>query len=188
MTRRPARRRVLAVGVFSIGLAFALAPTAANAVHHAPASLKSPTPPKTGPWKVNDSQDVTSGSLVVYKHHGKLEIKQLHGVLNSFNTASGCAPGPFTVKGSLAIRKVKVSKVQDAWAVSNGWGGRFGPGYKPVHVEVVYGGKTVPAELQVGFADPHYKPVVRTYNFENVGYFNSFAGHDCEINFGLKRK
>jgi hypothetical protein len=177
-----------AVGVISIGLALALAPTAAGAVQHSPASLKSPTPPRTGTWKFVDSQDVTSGSLVVYRKHGHLAIKDMHGVLNSFNATEGCAAGPFTVKGSLPIRKRKVSKAQDAWAFSNGWGSQIGPGFKPIKVDVTYGGKKVHAKLQVVFADPHYKPVPNTYSFENVGLFNSFAGSDCVIDFGLKHK
>lgn len=182
------RRTALAAGAVSIGLAFSLAPSAASAVRQAPASLKSPTPPKTGTWKVNDSQDLSSGSLVVYKKHGHLRIKDMHGVLNSFNSSSGCEAGPFTVKGTLAIHKTKVSKSQDAWAVSKGWGSQIGPGFKPLKVEVVYGGKTVHAHLQVVFADPHYKPVPKTYAFDTGGYFNSFAGQDCSIAFGLKHK
>jgi hypothetical protein len=188
------RRLALAAGVMSIGLALTLAPDAASAVQPAqagrtlPASLKSPTPPKTGTWKFHDSQDVTSGSLVVYKKHGHLKIKHMHGVLNSFNATSGCEAGPFTVKGTLAIHKTKVSKSQDAWAVSKGWGSQIGPGFKPVKVTVTYGGKTVHAKLQVVFADPHYKPVTNTYSFGNVADFNTFAGADCNIDFGLKHK
>jgi hypothetical protein len=187
MMSMPRRTRV-AAGVLSIGLAFALAPTAASATEHSPASLKSPTPPRTGTWKFNDSQDVSSGSLVVYKLHGHLRVRDMHGVLNAFNASEGCPAGPFTVKGTLAIRKRKVSKRQDAWAVSRGWGSQIGPGFKPVKVTMAYGGKTVHGKLQIVFADPHYKPTTNTYSFENVGLFNSFAGHDCDVDFGLKHK
>jgi hypothetical protein len=182
------RRTALAAGVISIGLALAVGPSVASAVQHSPASLKSPTPPKTGTWKVHDSQDVSSGSLVVFKKHRHLEIKDMQGVLNSFNASDGCEPGPFTVKGLLVIRKTKVSKSQDAWAVSRGWGSQIGPGFKPVKVAVKYGGKIVHAKLQVTFADPRYKPVASTYSFGNGGDFSSFAGEDCIIEFGLKHK
>jgi hypothetical protein len=177
-----------AIAVVSVGLLLALAPTAATAGQRSPASLKSPTPPKTGTWKFNESQDVTSGSLVVYKKHGHLAIKDMHGVLNAFNAGEGCAAGPFTVKGSLPIRKRRVSKAQDAWTFSNGWGSQIGPGFKPVRVTMTYGGKTVHGKLQVTFADPHYKPVRNTFSFENLALFSSFAGKDCSISFGLKRR
>jgi hypothetical protein len=182
------RRTALAAGVISIGLALALTPSAASAIQHSPASLKSPTPPKTGTWKFDESQDLTSGSMVVFNKHGHLMVKDMHGVLNAFNATEGCPPGPFAVKGTLAIRKRKVSKRQDAWAVSRGWGSQVGPGFKPVTVTMTYGGKTVHGKLQIVFADPHYKPKSGTYSFENVGLFNSFAGHDCDIGFGLKHK
>jgi hypothetical protein len=182
------RRTPRVVAVISIGLALALAPAAASAVQHSPASLKSPTPPRTGTWKFVDSQDVSSGSLVVYRDHGHLAIRDMHGVLNSFNATEGCTPGPFTVTGSLPIRKVKVRKTQDAWAFSDGWGGQIGPGFRPVKVNIKYGGKTVHGKLQVVFADPHYKPVRNTTRFGNVGLFSSFAGADCIIGFGLRHK